>query len=43
MRTRLAEQGADPVGSTPAEFAAFLAAEQPKWAELVRISGATVE
>jgi len=31
------------VGSTPAEFAAFLAAEQPKWAELVRISGATVE
>ena len=43
MRTRLAEQGADPVGSTPAEFAAFVAAEQPKWAELVRISGATVE
>jgi hypothetical protein len=31
------------VGSTPQEFAAFVAAEQPKWAELVRISGATVE
>jgi tripartite-type tricarboxylate transporter receptor subunit TctC len=43
MRTRLAEQGSDPVGSTPQEFAAFVAAEQPKWAELVRISGATVD
>jgi tripartite-type tricarboxylate transporter receptor subunit TctC len=43
MRARLAEQGSDPVGSTPQEFAAFVAAEQPKWAELVRISGATVD
>lgn len=43
MRSRLAEQGSDPVGSTPQEFAAFVAAEQPKWAELVRISGATVD
>jgi tripartite-type tricarboxylate transporter receptor subunit TctC len=42
-RSRLAEQGSDPVGSTPQEFAAFVAAEQPKWAELVRISGATVD
>jgi hypothetical protein len=39
---RLGEQGSDPVGSTPPEFAAFVAAEQPKWAELVRISGATI-
>jgi tripartite-type tricarboxylate transporter receptor subunit TctC len=43
MRSRLGEQGSDPVGSTPPEFAAFLAAEQPKWAELVRISGATID
>ncbi len=43
MRARLAEQGSDPVGSTPQEFAAFVAAEQPKWAELVRVSGATVD
>jgi tripartite-type tricarboxylate transporter receptor subunit TctC len=43
MRSRLAEQGSDPVGSAPPEFAAFVAAEQPKWAELVRISGATVD
>src|SRR5262245_21747936 len=43
MRARLGEQGSDPVGSTPQEFTAFVAAEQPKWAELVRISGATVD
>lgn len=41
MRAKLAAQGSDPVGNTPTEFAAFLAAELPKWAELVRISGAT--
>lgn len=43
MRARLAEQGSDPVGSTPQDFTAFVAAEQAKWAELVRISGATVD
>jgi len=43
VRSRLAELGSDPVGSTPQEFTAFVAAEQPKWAELVRISGATVD
>jgi len=43
MRSRLGEQGSDPVGSTPQEFIAFIAAEQPKWAEMVRISGATVD
>jgi tripartite-type tricarboxylate transporter receptor subunit TctC len=43
MRAKLGEQGSDPVGSTPQDFAAFVAAEQPKWAELVRISGATVD
>lgn len=43
MRGRLAQQGSEPVGSTPEQFAAFIATEIPKWAELVRISGATVE
>lgn len=41
MRAKIAAQGSDPVGNTPEEFAAFVVAEQPKWAELVRISGAT--
>src|SRR5436190_7791938 len=32
MRRKLAGQGSEPVGSTPQEFAAFVTAEQPKWA-----------
>jgi tripartite-type tricarboxylate transporter receptor subunit TctC len=41
LRQKLAELGFDAVGSTPEEFATFQAREIPKWAELVRISGAT--
>jgi len=43
MKAKLAQQGSEPVGSTPEEFRAFVASEIPKWAELVRISGAKVE
>jgi tripartite-type tricarboxylate transporter receptor subunit TctC len=43
MRARLAEQGSEPVGSTAEEFSRFIAAELPKWAEMVRISGASVD
>jgi tripartite-type tricarboxylate transporter receptor subunit TctC len=42
-RGRMEELGYQPVGSTPEEFAAFFAAELPRVAELVRISGATVD
>jgi tripartite-type tricarboxylate transporter receptor subunit TctC len=41
MRAKIAAQGSEPVGSSPEEFTAFIAAEQAKWAELVRISGAS--
>jgi tripartite-type tricarboxylate transporter receptor subunit TctC len=43
MRERMAELGYDAVGSTPEEFASFQQAEITRTAELVRISGATVE
>jgi tripartite-type tricarboxylate transporter receptor subunit TctC len=43
LRDRLAELGFEAVGSTPAEFAAFQLGEVPKWAELIRISGASPE
>jgi len=43
LRDRIVELGSEPVGTSPEEFAAFHAAELPKIAELVRISGATVE
>jgi tripartite-type tricarboxylate transporter receptor subunit TctC len=42
-RGRMEQLGYEPVGSTPQEFAAFFAAEMPRVAELVRISGARVE
>jgi tripartite-type tricarboxylate transporter receptor subunit TctC len=43
VKARLAEQGSEPVGNTPAEFAQFIAAEVGKWKELVRISGAKID
>lgn len=40
VRQKLQEQGADPVGSTPEAFAALLREEVPRWAEIVKLSGA---
>ena len=39
VRNRLFADGADPVGSSPEEFAAFLRAETAKWAKVVRDAG----
>jgi tripartite-type tricarboxylate transporter receptor subunit TctC len=39
LQTRLATEAADPVGSTPKEFAAFLARESDKYARLVKQLG----
>ncbi|MDZ7861971.1 tripartite tricarboxylate transporter substrate binding protein [Acidovorax sp.] len=36
VKQRMADIGAQPVGSTPAEFAAFLKKEDAKWGEVVR-------
>jgi tripartite-type tricarboxylate transporter receptor subunit TctC len=36
-------EGAEPVGSSPAEFAAFVASETDKYAKIVKASGAKVE
>jgi tripartite-type tricarboxylate transporter receptor subunit TctC len=43
MRRRMLEQGAEPVGSTPEEFAKLLREEVARWAEVVKISGAIAE
>jgi tripartite-type tricarboxylate transporter receptor subunit TctC len=43
MRKRLHEQGAEPVGSTPEEFAKFMREEIARWAEVVKASGAKAE
>jgi tripartite-type tricarboxylate transporter receptor subunit TctC len=36
---RLKAEGSDPVGSTPAEFAAFLREEIARWAKVIRVAG----
>ena len=40
---RLSNQGAEAVGSTPEEFAAYIRSETVKWAKVVRDSGAKAE
>jgi len=41
LRKRMLEQGADPVGNTPEQFAKLLREEVARWAEVVKVSGAT--
>ena len=43
LRDKLTQQGADPVGSTPEEFAAYIKAETIKWEKVVKASGAKAE
>lgn len=43
VRERLATFGSEPVGNTPAQFAAFIRAEQSKYARLIRESGARAD
>lgn len=43
VQERLTSLGADVVGNTPAEFAAFLKADQAKWAKVVKVSGAKLD
>lgn len=42
-RTRLSQAGADPVSSSPAETAAFMAAENEQWGRIVRENGIRAE
>ena len=39
MRASLAQLGIEPIVTSPQEFAAIIAQEVPKWAEVVRITG----
>jgi tripartite-type tricarboxylate transporter receptor subunit TctC len=43
VKARLIEFGSEPVGSSPAEFLAFINQELKKWGDLVKVSGAKVE
>jgi tripartite-type tricarboxylate transporter receptor subunit TctC len=43
VRQVLSTQGVDIIGGTPEQFSAYIRAEIPKWAEIVRRSGAHVD
>lgn len=43
MRERFSALGADPVGGSPEQFAAFLKVEMAKWAKLVKAAGIHAE
>lgn len=43
LKAKLALQGSEPVGDSPAEFKAFIERELVKWKKLVEISGAQVQ
>jgi tripartite-type tricarboxylate transporter receptor subunit TctC len=43
VRAKLAAQGSDALGSTPAEYGAYIRSELPRWAKAVKDSGAKAE
>jgi tripartite-type tricarboxylate transporter receptor subunit TctC len=43
VQSAFAQQGAEPMTSTPAEFATLIAEGKKQWAEIIRISGAQLD
>jgi tripartite-type tricarboxylate transporter receptor subunit TctC len=43
IKGKFADLGAQPIGSTPAELAAFLRREMAKWAEVVKVANVKIE
>ncbi|HEX2543545.1 MAG TPA: tripartite tricarboxylate transporter substrate binding protein [Ramlibacter sp.] len=43
VRAKLAVQGAEPLGSTPAEYGAYVRKELVRWAQVVKASGMTID
>jgi tripartite-type tricarboxylate transporter receptor subunit TctC len=43
VREKLLAQGAEPVGSSPEEFRAYIRAEIEKWGKVVRASGLRID
>ena len=43
VRERFANEGAEPIGSTPRDFADMMQMESKRWAEVVKASSISVE
>ena len=43
VRERIANEGADPVGSTPEQLSAVMRVELPKWAKVARAANIKVD
>lgn len=43
MKKRLADLGAEPIGSSPEELDKYVRAETEQWAEVVKVSGAKAD
>ena len=43
VKTSLAALGVDVIGGTPEEFAAYIKSEIPKWAAIIKASGAKLD
>jgi tripartite-type tricarboxylate transporter receptor subunit TctC len=43
LRKRLGDEGADPTGGTPEQFAALIRNDIPRWGRVVKDSGARVD
>ena len=43
MKKRLTNDGADPIGSSPEEFARLIKAEYERWGRVVKLSGAKID
>jgi len=43
LREKLAVQGAEPLGSTPEEYGAYVRKELARWASVVKATGVTLE
>ena len=43
LKARLADLGAEPFASSPAEFAKFIVEETEKWAKVIRTAGIKAE
>ena len=43
VRAKLALQGADPLGGSAADYAAYIRSELPRWSKAVKDSGARAD